>query len=67
MTVFEFVTQSPDHLASFVYGLLDQTESDIIDRIYLATGMEISRVSLAEEIRVAQIRHDLMEEYHGDT
>ena len=67
MTVFEFVTQSPEHLANFVYGLLDQTESDILDRILLATGIEVSRVSLAEELRVASILHDLMEEHHGDT
>lgn len=67
MTVFEFVTQSPEHLANFVYGLLDQTESDILDRILLVTGIEVSRVSLAEELRVVSILHDLMEEHHGDT
>lgn len=66
MTVFEKITQSPDVLAAFVYGLLEQTEDDILDTIYCTTGMIVTRVALSPEIRVASILADLNKECDND-
>lgn len=67
MTRFELVTQDADHLANFVWGLLEQTESDILDTIFRVTGIEIDRITLSPELRIAGIKSDLLQEVDDDT
>lgn len=67
MTRFELVTRDVDHLANFVYGLLDQTEIEVLDKLFLATGIEIDRITLSQEIRIASIKSDLLQEVDDDT
>lgn len=62
MTRFDLLTKDVDTLAAGMYGLLEETETIILDKIYLLTGITIDRVSLAPEIRIAQIKDDLMQE-----
>jgi hypothetical protein len=62
MTVFELITQSPDELASFIWGLLDQCELQTLEHIACCTGITVDRVALAPELRIEKIKHDLMEE-----
>lgn len=63
MTNFDFFTQDVDTLAAAIYGALDQCESDIIDKIYMLTGIEIDRVALSEDIRIAAIKQELLKPY----
>lgn len=62
MTLYEIVTQSPDVLASFIYGILDQCETQTLERITCYTGITVDRVTLSPELRIAKIKRDLMEE-----
>ena len=50
-----------DTLAEFVYGLIAQTEDNMLGKLS-ALGVEVSLCSLGEDLRIAQIRHDLLEE-----
>lgn len=63
MTNFDFFTQDVDTLAAAIYGALEQCESDILDNIYKLTGIEIDRVTLSEELRIAAIKQELLKEY----
>ena len=63
MTNFDFFTQDVDTLAAAIYGALDQCESDIIDKIYMLTGIEIDRVALSEDLRIAAIKQELLKPY----
>ena len=63
MTRFEFLTQDVDTLAAAMYGLIVQTEDQSIESIECATGMTIGRISLAPEIRIEQIKQDLLQEH----
>lgn len=67
MTTFEKITESPEVLAAFLYGLLDETESQIIDGIYCTTGISVTRVSLSQELRIASLLADLNKECDNDT
>jgi hypothetical protein len=67
MTTFEKITESPEVLAAFLYGLLEQTEDDILDTIYCTTGMIVTRVSLSQELRIASLLADLNKECDNDT
>lgn len=50
-----------DQLACFIYGLIVQTEEDLLGMLS-ALGIEASLCSLSEDIRIAQIKRDLLEE-----
>lgn len=50
-----------DALAEFIYGLISQTEDNVLDKLS-ALGVEVSLCSLSEDIRIAQIKRDLLEE-----
>lgn len=63
MTQFEFLTQDVDTLAAAMYGLIVQTEDNCIESIECATGMTIGRVALAEDLRIAMIKADLLKEH----
>ena len=63
MTTFDFLTQDPDTLAAWAYGLMDETENLILDKIYLLTGITIDSVNLAPEIRIESIKQDLLRPY----
>jgi hypothetical protein len=63
MTNFDFFTQDVDTLAAAIYGALEQCESDILDNIYVLTGIEIDRVTLSEELRIAAIKQELLKPY----
>ena len=63
MTNFDFFTQDVDTLAAAIYGALEQNESEIIDKIYMLTGIEIDRVTLSEELRIASIKQYLLKPY----
>ena len=67
MTRVELVSQDVDHLANFVWGLLDQTESAILVMIFRVTGIEIDRITLSPELRIAGIKSDLLQEVDDDT
>lgn len=62
MTLFDFVTQDADTLAAFIYGLIDETEKNTINKIECMTGITICTANLAPEIRIAEITKDLLEE-----
>lgn len=62
MTKFDKITQNPQTLAAFIFGLIDQTETNILEYIECTTGITITRVQLAPEIRIASIAKDLTEE-----
>lgn len=66
MTMFEKITQSPDVLAAFLYGLIDETESKILETIYCNTGINVTRVSLSPEVRIASLIADLNREVDDD-
>lgn len=63
MTKFEFLTQDVDTLAAGMFGIMEQIEDQTIEHIECATGITITRVNLAPEIRIAQIKEDLLQEY----
>ena len=73
MTNFDFFTQDVDTLAAAIYGALDQCENELLDKIYMLTGIEIDRVTLSEDLRIAAIKQDLLKPYEpqevddGDT
>lgn len=50
-----------DTLACFIYGIIAQTEDNILGKLS-ALGVEVSLCSLGEDIRIAQIKRDLLEE-----
>jgi hypothetical protein len=50
-----------DTLAGFIYGLIAQTEDNILGKLS-ALGVEVSICTLAEDLRIAQIKRDLLEE-----
>ena len=62
MTKYEKIIASPEALAAALYGAITTTENEIIERIECATGITIGRITLAPEIRIAQITKDLLEE-----
>lgn len=63
MTKFEFLTQDVDTLAAGMYGLIEQSKDDVFEYIENNTGIVVTRVNLAPEIRIAQIKADLLQEY----
>lgn len=67
MTKFEYLTKDVDTLASAIYSIIDETETHILEYIANNTGIEVTRIAIAPEIRVAKIAHDLLEEHDGDT
>ena len=50
-----------DTLAEFIYGLIAETENSMLGKLS-ALGVEVSICSLGEDLRIAQIKHDLLEE-----
>lgn len=62
MTKYEKITESPETLAAALYGAITATEDEILERIECATGITIGRITLAPELRIAQITKDLLEE-----
>lgn len=63
MSDFEFITQDVDTLAAFIFGVIDTTENDVIEYIENNTGITISKVNLAPEIRIKMIVQDLLKEH----
>lgn len=62
MTKYEKIIASPETLAAALYGVITATEDEILERIECMTGITIGRITLAPEIRIAQITKDLLEE-----
>ena len=50
-----------DTLACFIYSIIAQTEEDLVGKLS-ALGIDASLCSLSEDLRIAQIKHDLLEE-----
>lgn len=50
-----------DTLAEFIYGLIAETENSMLGKLS-ALGVEVSLCSLNEDLRIAQIKRDLLEE-----
>ena len=50
-----------DTLAGFIYGLIVQTEDSVLGKLS-ALGVEVSLCSLDDDLRIAQIKRDLLEE-----
>lgn len=62
MTRFEKIkSYDEDTLAAFIYGLIAQTEEDMVAKLS-SLGIEVSLCSLGEDARIAQIKHDLLED-----
>lgn len=57
----EIKSYNVDALAGFIYGLIAQTEDNILGKLS-ALGVEVSLCSLGEDLRIAQIKRDLLEE-----
>lgn len=51
----------PDRMAAFIYGLISDTEEHIVGKLS-ALGIDISLCNLGEEMRIALIKKDLLEE-----
>lgn len=67
MTRYEdIMSYDADTLAAFIYGLIAQTEEDVVAKLSMM-GIEVSMCSLSEDVRIAMIKHDLMEEVTDDT
>ena len=50
-----------DALAEFIYGLIAETEDHMLG-IISALGVEASLASLSEDVRIANIKYDLLQE-----
>jgi hypothetical protein len=50
-----------DTLAEFIYGIIAETENSMLGKLS-ALGVEVSLCSLGEDLRIAQIKRDLLEE-----
>ena len=57
----EIKSYNVDALAGFIYGLIAQTEDNILGKLS-ALSVEVSLCSLGEDLRIAQIKRDLLEE-----
>lgn len=67
MTLYEeIMSYDADTLAAFIYGLIAETEEDVVAKLSMM-GINISMCSLSEDVRIAMIKHDLMEEVTDDT
>lgn len=67
MTRYEdIMSYDPDTLAAFIYGLIAETEEGVIDKLSMM-GINVSMCSMSEDVRIAMIKHDLMEEVTDDT
>lgn len=50
-----------DTLACFIYGIIAQTEDSMLGKLS-ALGVDVSLCSLDMDLRIAQIKRDLLEE-----
>ena len=50
-----------DTVAEFIYGIIAETENSMLGKLS-ALGVEVSLCSLGEDLRIAQIKRDLLEE-----
>jgi hypothetical protein len=50
-----------DDMATFIFGIIEGTEERILSSLS-ALGIDVSLCSLSTELRVAQIKRDLLEE-----
>lgn len=66
MTTFEKITQSPEVLAAFITGLIDETEERILDKLD-EYGIQCSIVRPALEARLANNIAMLLEVCDADT
>lgn len=66
MTRFEQITKDPDTLAAALYGMLSEHETNVVDKIRVATGIEVEIYSLAPEIRIATMKEELLKELDED-
>lgn len=67
MTRYEHImSYDADTLAAFIYGLIAETEEDMVAKLSMM-GIEVSMCSLSEDVRIAMIKQDLMEEVTDDT
>ena len=48
-------------MAAFIYGVIATTEESIIGKLS-ALGIDVSLCSLSEDVRIAKIKSDLLEE-----
>ena len=62
MTRYEqILTYDVDTMAAFIYGIIDGTEERLLSNLS-ALGIEASLCSMSEELRIAQIKSDLLKE-----
>lgn len=50
-----------DNLATFIYDIIAETEEHMLG-VISALGIEASLCSLSEDVRIANIKHDLLQE-----
>ena len=48
-------------MAGFIYGIIATTEESIVGKLS-ALGIDVSLCSLSEDVRIANIKKDLLEE-----
>ena len=62
MTLYEkILTYDIDAMAAHIFGIIDGTEERLLGNLS-ALGIDASLSTLSEDIRIAQIKHDLMQE-----
>lgn len=62
MTLYEkILTYDVDTMAAHIFGIIDGTEERLLGNLS-ALGIDASLSTLSEDIRIAQIKHDLMQE-----
>lgn len=66
MTTFEKITRSPDVLAAFITGLIDETEERMLGKLD-EYGIQCSIVRPALEVRMANNLAMLLEVCDADT
>lgn len=62
MTLYEkILTYDIDTMAAHIYGVMSGTEERLLGNLS-ALGIDVSLSTLSEDIRIAQIKQDLMQE-----
>lgn len=62
MTLYEkILTYDVDTMAAHIYGIISGTEERLLGNLS-DLGIDASLSTLSEDIRIAQIKHDLMRE-----
>ena len=62
MTLYEkILTYDVDTMAAYIFGIIDGTEERLLGNLS-ALGIDASLCTVSEDLRIAQIKQDLLQE-----